>query len=818
MQDFQSDVRHALRLLVKNRGFTLAALLTLTLCIGANSAIFSVVNSVLIRPLPFPEPEQLVRFFQSYPNAGALRGSNASPDYFDRKAGMSSLDELALIRNRGFTIGEAGAPERVTGVSVTPSFFRVLRVPAHRGRWFTEDEAEQGKTNKVILSYGMWQERFGGRDDAIGQTLRVDGEPYEVVGVMPRKFVVEDPGIRMWTPLFLSAEARGDDARHNNNFQMLGRLKPGFTLAVAQQQVDAINRAIDERLPQFHEILVNAGFRSLVVSFPQDLVHEVAGTLWLLQAGVLLVLLIGCVNLANLLLVRSTTRSRELATRAALGAARRRLVRQLLTESVVLAVAGGILGLILAYGLTRAFAVFAADIMPRGDEVRLDWPVALGTLLLSMVAGLLFGTIPVVRVLRTNLSSVFREEGRSGTASRGALLARGGMVVAQVALAFALLIATGLMLASFQRTLRVDTGFEAGNALTASVALPVIKYTTPESWVVAYQQLLERVRAIPGVQAAGYSNVIPFGGDFNSSVLTAENYVPKPGESLYSPANSNVSPGYFEAMGIELVKGRTFNESDTKTSMPVMIIDEALARRYWPNQDPIGKRAYQGAPEITIRNQREFRTVVGVVRNVRLSGFTGDQPDGHYYWPTAQDPLIRAYLTIRTAGDPISITSALRSAAVAIDPDLPVYDVRTMEERTSTSLATEKLRVFLLLGFAAIAIFLSGVGLYGVLAYSVAQRTNELCIRMALGSSTREIFRLVIGNGLKLTMLGLGIGLAASLWFSKFLQSLLFGVEPTEPVVFITVIALLGLTAAAASFIPARRATQLEPMAALRQS
>ncbi|MEX2285177.1 MAG: ABC transporter permease [Gemmatimonadota bacterium] len=815
MQDFKADVRYALRLLIKNRGFTLAALLTLTLCIGANSAIFSIVNSVLIRPLSFPQPDQLVRFFQSYPNAGAARGSNASPDYFDRKAGMSSLDELALIRSRGFTIGEVGAPERVSGVSVTPSFFRMLRVPAYRGRWFTEDEAEPGKFNKVILSYGMWQERFGGRDDAIGKTLRVDGESYEVVGIMPRKFVVDDAGIRMWTPLFLSAEARSDDARHNNNFDMLGRLKPGFTVVVAQQQVDAINRAIDERMPQFHEILVNAGFRSLVVSYPQDLVRDVAGTLWLLQAGVLLVLLIGGVNLANLLLVRSTTRSRELATRAALGAARRRLVRQLLTESVVLAVVGGIFGLMLAYALTRAFAGFAADIMPRGDEVRLDWPVALGTLLLSMIAGLLFGTIPVVRVLRTNLSSVFREEGRNGTASRGALIARGGMVIAQVALAFALLIATGLMLASFQRTLRVDTGFEARNVLTASVALPAIKYTTPESRVVAYQQLLERIRTIPGVQAAGYSNVIPFGGDFNSSVLTAEGYVPKPGESLYSPANSNVSPGYFEAMGIELVKGRTFNESDTENALPVMMIDEALARRYWPNRDPIGKRAYQGVPEIS-GEEREFRTVVGVVKSVRLSGFTGDQPDGHYYWPTAQDPLIRAYLTIRTTVDPISITSGLRSAAVAIDPDLPVYDVRTMEERTSTSLATEKLRVFLLLGFAAVAVFLSGVGLYGVLAYTVAQRASELCIRMALGSSTREIFRMVLGNGLKLTAIGLGIGLAVSLAFSRFMQSLLFGVEPTEPVVFVAVIALLGLAAAAACYVPARRATQLEPMGPLR--
>jgi predicted permease len=818
MSDVTADIRYALRLLIKNRGFALAALASLALCIGANSAIFSVVNSVLIRPLPFPESEQLVRFYQSYPNAGAARGSTSSPDYFDRKEGMSALSELALIRNRGFTVGETGSPERINGVSVTPSFFRTLRVPALRGRWFNEVESEPGNGNKVILSYGLWQERFGGHADAIGKTLRVDGQAYEVVGVMPRNFVVGTSAVRMWTPLTLTPEMRSDDMRHNNNYAMIGRLEPGFSVEQAQQQVDAVNRHNDERMPQFHQILINAGFRSLVFNYQDDLVSEVADTLWLLQTGVVLVLLIGCVNLANLLLVRSTTRSRELATRAALGAARVRLVRQLLTESVVLAITGGAIGLLLGYLIVRAFAGFAPDLMPRGDEVRMDWQVAIGTMVLSMIAGLAFGTIPIVKVLRSSLSSVFREEGRSGTASRGALLTRGSLVVAQVAFAFALLIATGLMVASFQRTLQIDTGFDARNVLTASVALPVTKYTTPEARAVALQQLLEKTRAIPGVKAAGYSNVIPFTGDFNSSVLSAEGHVPKPGESLYSPANSNVSPGYFEAMGIELVKGRLFTDGDNEQSLPVMIVDEALARRYWPNQDPIGKRAYQGAPDITIRGQVEMRTVVGVVKNVRVAGFRGDQPDGHYYWPAEQDPFGRAYVTIRTSVEPTSIMNALRSAALSIDPDLPVYDPQTMEERTSNALATDKLRLFLLVGFALVAVFLSGVGLYGVLAYTVAQRTNELCIRMALGSSTREIFRMVLGSGLRLTGLGLAIGLVASLWFSKFLGSLLYGVTPTEPTVFSAVIVLLGSIAAAACYVPARRATQLQPMGALRQS
>ena len=815
MQNLIADISYSIRLLAKSRGFTIAALLTLAVCIGANSAIFSVVNSVLIRPLPYPESDRIVTFHNSYPNAGAAEASTSIPDYFDRLEGLTAFEEMALYQNRGLTIGESGRPERMLGTAVTPSYFRVLRVQPARGRSFTDADTD-GNARKAILSFGLWQERYGGRGDVIGQDIRVNGEPYEIVGVMPRGFGFNDDDTRLWVPFYISVYDRSDERRHSNNQSMIGRLKDGHTVVVAQQQLDALNKRIDERYPQFHEILKNAGFRSYITEYRSELVADVKDTLWLLQAGVFLVLLIGCVNLANLLLVRSISRNRELATRAALGAGRTRLVRQLLTESIVLSLVGGLIGLGLGYALTRVFMTVAPELLPRGGEVQMDWTVALGALVLSFIAGLLFGTIPVVRVMRTDLSSVFREEGRTGTASRGALLLRGGLVVTQVALAFALLIATGLIIASFNQTLGVDTGFKAERLLTASVALPPTKYANDESRRLAMQELTERIRTIPGVQSVGYADVIPFSGDFNSSVLTAEGYVAAPGESLYSPANSVVSEDYFAAMGIELVRGRYFNATDDADGLPVLIIDEALAARFWPGQDPIGKRAYQGVAEITPDDTLEMRTIVGVVRNVRLAGFRGEQPEGHYYWPAAQDPLSRAYLAIRTNVDPASKTGAVRAAAIAIDPDLPVYDDRTMEERVSASLATDRLRMFLLIGFAAIALFLAGIGLYGVLAYSVAQRTGELCIRMALGSSTREVFGLVLSHGLRLTALGLAIGAVLSLVGSRVLHSLLFGVTPYDPRVFGAVIAILTLIAVAACFIPARRATRLQPMNALR--
>ena len=815
MEKLIADLRFGAKLLLKDRGFAAAALITLALCIGANTAIFSIVHSVLLKPLPFKEPHRIVKLYNSYVNAGVEYGSNSVPDYYDRQE-LAAFQDVAMYQTRGVTIGEAGSPERVFALAVTPSFFRLLGVAPERGRWLDDSEGEPGGNRAVLISYGLWQEQFAGSDAAIGSDLRIDGERYSIVGVMPRNFVFGDGQARIFVPLVFTAALRADDRRHNNSWEMLARLSPGTTVAQAKAQVDALNRAIEDRFPQLRELLRSAGYETRVVDYHENLVSDIGSTLYLLQAGVLLVLLMGCVNIANLLLVRSTARHRELATRAALGADRRRLVRQMATESVLLALVGGALGLLLGYAAVRVFAATAAEVIPRGAEVGMDWPVIVASVGLSLAAGLLFGTIPVVRVLRADLSSVFREEGRTGTASRSALAVRGALVVAQVAIAFALLMGAALMVTSFVRTLGIDTGFEEENVLTASVALPVTKYPNDTLRAAMTRQLVEKVRAIPGVVHAGVTNTLPFSGSMNSSAMEPEGYVRQPGESLLSPVNSVVSPGYLEAMGIELVRGRTFNEGDTESSLPVVVIDEWLAQRYWPNEDPIGKRLARGVRGIGEDDQLIWRTIVGVVKPVRMSGYRGDQPNGHYYFPVAQDAASTLYLAIRTSVDPLSITTALRAAVLSLDADMPVFGVQTMNERTADSLATDRLRLVLLVSFAALALLLAAVGIYGVLAYTVAQRSAELGIRMALGSSTGGIFRLVLGQGLKLAGIGLAVGLPGSLLLSRLLQNMLYQVKPNDPVLIAAVLVVLGTIAVIACVVPSRRATRIDPGLAMR--
>jgi predicted permease len=816
MHEFGKDIRFSLQLLAKQKAFTAAALLTLALCIGANTALFSVVNSVLLEPLPFPDPDRLVRVFNSYPGAGIERGSNAAPDYYDRLEGAPAFEAIAMYNVQGMTIGESGRPERVTGVAATPSLFDLLRVPASHGRTFTAEEGEPGANRVVLLSHGLWQEQYGGAADVLGKTIRVNDSEHTIVGVMPRQFTFEDPDVRLWVPLIFTPEMRGDDRRHNNNWESVARLKPDMTIAQAAAQLAAINASVEERMPELREAVRKAGYRTIVTDYGSDLTRNVWGTLLLLQGGVLLVLLIGCVNVANLILVRSTSRHRELATRAALGAGRSRLVRQLLTESVVLAVLGGAAGVLVGWGAVRAFQATLAAQLPRGSEVALEATTLLVTFAITVCAGLLFGIIPVARLLRADLSSVFRDEGRTGTASKATHAWRGGLVVAQVSLACALLIGAGLLVASFARTVAVKPGFTADHLLTAAVALPVTRYPDGAARRQFADRVLERVRALPGVEHAGATDVMLFSGDYNASVVTPEGYVPRPDDRFIVPVNSIVSDGYFEAMGMDLRVGRTFNASDVDGGARVAVIDQTLADRFWPGQDPLGKRLTQGIPGIGADDDISYHTVVGVVRDARAATLAGEQPTGHYYVPLSQNPVGRINLTIRTASEPTALINSLRAAVTALDPDLPVFDVRTMEERIATSLTTERVRMTLLVGFGLLALFLAAIGLYGVLAYSVAQRSAEIGIRIALGSSAAAVFRLVLGQGARLLAAGVALGMAASMLLGRLVRSMLYGVQPTDPVVYSAVLAVLGVTALIACLIPARRAMRVEPMAALR--
>lgn len=640
MERFLQDLRFAARVLWKDRAFALTVTLTLAVCIGANSAIFAIINSVLLRPLPIPDSDRLVTLYNSYPKAGVERASTGVPDYYDRLRETDAFEELALYRLSGVSIGGEADPQRLTGMAARPSLFRMLRIAPYRGRVFREDEGEIGRDREVILSYGLWQQLFSGHDSAIGRDLRISGDRYTIVGVMPQSFHFMDPAVRLWTPLAFTPEQKSDDARHSNSWTMVGRLKPGVSVAVAQQQIDALNARNLERFPALKQILINAGFHSVVAPLQQDLVREVRPTLLMLWAGVLFVLAIGAVNIINLVLIRSSARMRELATRHALGASLLRLMRHLVTETLFLSTTGGFFGLATGYAALTALGRIGLEALPRANEIRMDLQAIAFTFVLAILVGLVVGLAPLARLTGLNLAQAFREEGRSGTSSRGARTVRRLLVASQVAFAFMLLAGAGLLLMSFQRVLAVDPGFDPSHVLTARVAPPLSRYKDDAALRSFATRLVTAVRSIPDVQRASLSSSIPFGGSFSDSVIIAEGYQMAPGESLISPYRVVTTPGYFEALAIPLKRGRTFTDSDTETSPRVVIVDERLAQRFWPGVDPIGRRMFQ--PEnpndlITPDRNTRWLTVVGVVGETKMAGLvTTEDRVGTYYFPETQ--------------------------------------------------------------------------------------------------------------------------------------------------------------------------------------
>jgi predicted permease len=817
------DLRFAIRLLLRDRGFTLTTVATLALCVGANTAIFAVVHSVLLRPLPFAEPDRIATIFNSYPGAGAVRASNGVPDYFDRLSQTTVFEEIAMYRSAGVTIGGQGRGdvERVTSMPVTPSLFRLLRAGTHRGQIFTEREAQVGQDKKVILSAGLWQRLFAGRDDAIGRELRINGVSHTVLGVMPPDFRFIDPDVQLWTPAAFGAVDRADDRRHSNNWQQLARLKEGASIEQAQSQIDGINAANLDRFPQLKTILTNAGFHSRVRPFHDDLVEETRGTLYLLWGGVLSVLLIGCVNLANLMSVRASARAKELATRHALGASMQRLARQILTESVLLALIGGTAGIALGAWALSAANLLGLDQLPRGDEIRLDTTSMAFTAILVLSVGVLVGMFPVLALRRANLAQVVREEGRSGTASRRTRAVRRALVTSQVAFALVLLVGAGLLLASFERVLGVKPGFDATQVLTANISFPASRYANDTAVRAAVERILDGVQRLPGVEAAGLTTTLPVSGDHNDSVILADGYQMAPGESLISPSQVRVSPGYFEAMRTSLRRGRLFRASDSHASARVIIVDEQLAQKFWQGQDPIGRQMYfpGSGSDFTAQPPRDqWMTVVGVVENVRLDGLV-DGPDfrtvGAYYLPIAQTSSRTFAIAVRTAQDETSIVNAMRREIAAVDAELPLYTVRTMEAWVSRSLTDRRTPMVLALGFAVVALFLAAIGIYGVLAYQVNQRTREIGIRMALGAGSPSIFGMVLREGATMISIGAGLGLVGAFLLRRTLQSQLYEVGAMDPRVIAVVAAVLILVALAACLLPARRAARTDPVIAL---
>lgn len=815
------DARLALKLLWKDRTFSGTVLLTLAVCIGANVAIFSVIHAVLLEPLPFEEPDRLVTVLNSYPNAGALRASNGPVDFFQRREHVAAFEEVALFQGTGSTVGGDAGSERVSTLRVTPSLFPLLRVEAALGRTFTEDEMEEGNDRKVLLTDAYWKEHFGGTPDVVGREIRVDGVPSTVVGVLPAGFAIPGaPDTRFFMPIGFSEEDRQLDAWHSNDYAMIARLRPGATVEQARAQNEALNQSLIDQwpVPNARQLIEDVGYHTIVEPMAADLVRDIRPALHLLWGGVALVLLIGCVNIANLLLARAQTRVGEVAMRLALGASRARVARQVLTEAVVMGVVGGALGVGLgALGLKLLLGLGAAD-LPRGTEIGIDAPVLLFTAAIAVGSGILFGAIPIAQVMRGDLSPVFRTEGRSGTASRRAVAVRNGLVTGQVALAFVLLIGAGLLLMSFRAALAVDPGFEPEGVMTAFVSLPTARYPDSDARRAFTEELRRGIAAVPGVAAVGITAQLPFTGNMSSSVILPEGYVPGPGESVLSPYQVLASQGYFEAMGIELVEGRTFHDGDGPDAQQVMVIDEWLARRYWPDRSPLGDRMLYGIPPgmDSIPAESVF-TIVGVVRTIKHYDLTAPASEhvGSYYFSTLQRPPALQAMVVRTAVDPLAVAPALRELVARLDSELPLYGVETMRARMDASLQERRVPLVLLAVFAGVALFLAVVGIYGALAYSVTQRTREIGIRMALGSAPREVFGSIVAQGVRVTGAGLVAGAVATFLLTRLVRSLLFEVQPTDPRVMIGVAALLGVVGIAACLLPARRATSVDPVSAL---
>ena len=811
--------RHAIRSLLGDKSFTATAVLTIAVCIGANTATFAVVNSVLLRPLPIPDAASILLMANRYPKAGAGTSYNsASGDYYDRLRSVTAFSEQALFHTTGQTVEIQDTPQRVPSMVATPSLFRLLRVRPVCGRAFTDAEGEPGADQKAILSTGLSQEMFGSPEAALGRDIRIGGKPYTVVGVMPPGFNFMDPDVRMWLPAAFTPEQR--EVHHSNNWQNIGRLKPGATLAQAQAQVDALNRANLDRFPYLKDLLISAGYHTAVIPLQDVLVGQVRASLYLLWGGAAFVLLIGAVNVANLVLARTAMRRKELATRLALGAGTGRLVRQLVVEGVLLALAGGAAGALLGTGLLQALAHSGIDRLPRAAEVHVDVTVVLAMLAIAAVVGIFTGLIPSLQVMSTPVNDVLREESRSGTGGRRARRVRQSLVVAQVALAFVLLVGAGLLLASFRDLLHVYPGFDVHGVVTATTSVPASLYPKDTDARELMDRTLSAIRSIPGVTAAGATSTIPWGSNHSDSVILAEGYIMKPGESVISPEQVTVTPGYFEAMRIAMVTGRPFDARDTESAPGAIIVDQRLAHHFWPGRNPIGRRMFQPQDIHDLLHTDEhtrWMTVVGIIGPVHTADIEGNANQfGSYYMPYAQNVQRGYSLAIKTSGDTGAIVRAIHSRFAAIAPNLALFDIHTMEERGDLALGQRRASLTLAMAFGFLALFLSAVGIYGVLAYLVTQRQREIGIRTALGCTTGGVVALVVREALWLVAAGLFLGLAGSVALRSVVAGQLYGVKPLDPIVMGVVIVTLLAAGMGAALLPARRATEVDPAVVLR--
>ena len=808
-EDMFQDLRFGLRLLLKTPVFTFIAVLTLALGIGANTTIFSVANAVWLRSLPYPEAERLT--LVSHRNTKRGGDFELTPaGYFDLRQQCKSFERLAVYASRDFNLTGAGEPERLRGQLVSAALFSLLEVSPGAGRVFTDADDRPGAERVALLSHALWQRRFGAEAKIIGQTLTLDDQSYTVVGVMPPGFDFPSKETELWAPIAFDANAAND--RGSFYLNGIARLNPGVTIKAAQSELDIIARNLTRAFPQSNTDL------GLVVSpLQESLVSGFKQSLFVLLGAVALLLLIACVNVANLLLARVAAREKELAVRAALGAGRLRLLRQLLTESTLLALCGGALGLLLAALGVKALKLISPEgpgAIPRLDEVSLDWRVLGFTLGVSCLTGVIFGLAPALQISKPDLQHTLKEGSRGFVSARGRRL-RGLLVITEIALSLALLIGAGLLIRSFIRLQNVDLGLSPERLLTLRVEISESKAQDATRALSFYQQVIDRVQTLPGVEAVAVATAAPIETPgLRSAIVMEDKPDPPPGQMQL--ANTRViSPDYFRALGVPLLKGRLLSAQDNMQAPPVAIINQALARRYWGDEDPVGKRFKPGVARAW---NEPWLTVVGVVGSVRQTGLNAD-PFPEYYLPfTYMRPrwAIPRVLFIRSAGDPLSLVAAVKEQIWAVDKDQTIWAGRTMDEIVARWLAPRRFNLLLLGAFAALALALASVGIYGVMSYSVSQRTREIGVRMALGAGRRDILKLIVGHGLALTLGGVAAGLVASFTLTRWLESLLFGVSTTDPLTFAGVPLLLTAVAMLACYLPVRRAMKVDPMRSLR--
>jgi putative ABC transport system permease protein len=809
MSTIWQDIRYGMRMLWKSPGFTLVAVLALALGIGANTAIFSVVNAMLLRPLPYQDSDRLVVLWETNPSLANvfLRTHNeASPaNYLDWKQQQTVFEDIAAYRWNDYNLtGSGDTPEQLTGNPVTANLFDVLKVKPLIGRTFRPEESDPKSDRVAVLSYGLWQRRFGGDANIIGKSLTLNGNPTTVVGVMPADFEFPGAFSELWTALRFAGDQPPSRGAHF--LYTRARLKPGVTLQQAQAEMDTIAARLRQQYPD-----TNADRSVRLVPLHEDTIEFAKTGLLSLLGAVGFVLLIACANVANLMLARATARHKEIAIRTALGASRWRVMRQLLTESVLLSLVGGALGVLLALwgvdlllaSVPKEFSLFVHG----WNQIRLDKWVLAFTVAISLITGLLFGLAPALQASKTDLNEALKEGGRA-SAGHARRRFRGALVVLEVALALVLLVGAGLMLKSFMRLLEVRPGFDPHNVLTMYLSLPGARYDKDEKIVGFYQQLVEHVAAQPGVESAGVINYLPMGGSGGTTSFVVDGHpAPKPGQ--YPEANFRIaSPNYFQTLRIPLIKGRVFTDHDKPDAPRVVLINETLARSYFAGEEPLGKvlRDPDG------KNPAE---IIGVVSDIKHFGLD-DAAEPYVYVPHTQAAETSMALVARTANDPVGMAAAIRREVQALDKDQPVYDVKNMEQRIAERNTPARLTSFLMAVFAALALVLAAVGIYGVIAYSVSQRTHEIGIRMALGAERRDILALVVRQGMTLVGIGLALGLGASFLLMRWLASKLFQVSATDPTTFAGVALLLAGIALIACLIPARRATKVDPMVALR--